>query len=164
MAVDMFLKLVGPQGWIKGESQASGHSGEIEILSWSWGETNSQGTEQGGIIAIRDFNFTKRLDFSSPPLMKFCFTGQPLQGDATNPAGLLTVRKAGEKPVDYIKVTFTDILVSSYQGGGHGGAVPTDEFSLNFAKMHFSYYKIRADGSLSSPISAEIINGGRPGA
>ena len=35
--VDFFLKVDG----IEGESQDSKHKGEIEVVSWSWGETNA---------------------------------------------------------------------------------------------------------------------------
>ena len=36
-AVDMFIKIEGVQG----ESKAAAHEGQIEVLSWSWGETNA---------------------------------------------------------------------------------------------------------------------------
>ena len=35
-AVDYFLKIAG----IDGESTADGHKGEIDLESWSWGESN----------------------------------------------------------------------------------------------------------------------------
>lgn len=44
MAVDMFLKLEG----ISGESKDSSHKGEIDILAWSWGMTNSGTAHVGG--------------------------------------------------------------------------------------------------------------------
>jgi type VI secretion system secreted protein Hcp len=37
MAVDMFLKLDG----VNGESKDKVHGKEIDVLSWSWGMTNS---------------------------------------------------------------------------------------------------------------------------
>ena len=37
MAVDMYLKLTG----IDGESSDSTHAGEIDVLAWSWGASQS---------------------------------------------------------------------------------------------------------------------------
>jgi type VI secretion system secreted protein Hcp len=144
MAVDMFLKLID----IKGEATATGHLGEIEILSWSWGETNSLGS--GGERVVQDFHFTKMLDKSSPQLMLACSMGNALKSDQNGNSAYLYVRKAGgDKQIEFIVVTFTDVLVSSYLNGGHaGGAVPTDQFSLNFAKFRFAYRTVNRDGSV----------------
>jgi type VI secretion system secreted protein Hcp len=152
MAVDMFLKFID----IKGESTDSKHPGEIEILSWSWGETNT--LSSGGERLIQDFHFTKKVDMSSPKLMLACAIGKMLTEDSNGHAGFLYVRKAGaDQQVDYIKVTFDDVLVSSYVGGGHAGsALPTDQFSLNFAKIRFEYHKVNRDGSLGPAIFAVI--------
>ena len=50
----------------------------------------------------------------------------------------------------------SDVLVSSYQSGGHSGGelIPTDQFSLNFAKITFEYYPQDAKGKLGSPEKA----------
>ena len=54
MAVDMFLKLWGaqafPGGLIRGESKDHDHKDEIDIMSWSWGMTQSGGHHQGGAM------------------------------------------------------------------------------------------------------------------
>ena len=49
-------------------------------------------------------------------------------------------------------ITLSDILVTSYQIGGSSGAVPTDSFSLNFAKIEFEYKPQNADGSLGAAV------------
>jgi type VI secretion system secreted protein Hcp len=55
MAVDMFLKVDG----IEGESQDEKHAKEIDVLSWSWGMSQS-GTSHmgggggGGKVAVQD--------------------------------------------------------------------------------------------------------------
>ncbi len=66
MAVDVFLKLEG----IKGESSDSTHKEEIEILSYSWGisQTGTMAYGGGGGAGKADFSdisLMKRLD-SSP--------------------------------------------------------------------------------------------------
>ena len=44
MAVDMFLKMDG----IKGESVDDKHKDEIDVLSWSWGMSQSGSAHMGG--------------------------------------------------------------------------------------------------------------------
>src|SRR4051794_31511408 len=76
MAVDMFMKIDD----IKGESSDGSHKDEIEVLSWSWGMSQS-GTAQSGTgggagkVNVQDLSFTKYVDKSSPNLMKLCCTG-----------------------------------------------------------------------------------------
>lgn len=143
MAVDMFLKLDG----IKGESKDHKHSGEIDIYSFSWGlsQTGSMHVGGGGgagKVSVHDVSITKRLDKASCDLMLLCCNGKHIK------EGLVTVRKAGEKPVEYLKIKLTDILVSSVQPGGSGGADDVMEsLSLNFAKFEVEYYEQKADGS-----------------
>jgi type VI secretion system secreted protein Hcp len=136
-AVDYFLKLDG----IPGESHKDGHKDEIDIESWSWGETQA-GTGHGtgghgaGKVVMQDFHFVMQINKASPKLLLACATGEHIK-DA-----VLTCRKAGGKQETFLKVKFTDLLVSSYQtgGSGHSDIVPTDQISINFAKIEFEYY------------------------
>ena len=63
MASDIFAKI----GDIKGESPDDKHKGEIEVLSWSWGVTQSGTMAHGGgggegKANFNDFNFTHHID------------------------------------------------------------------------------------------------------
>lgn len=145
MAVDYFLKMDG----IQGESQDAKHKGEIEIESFSWGLSQTGtlafgGGAGAGKVQFQDFHFTTRVSKASPSLMLGCATGQHIK------EGTLIARKAGGDQVEFIKITLSDILVSSYQSGGSSGseALPTDQFSLNFAKVDFAYYPQRPDGTV----------------
>jgi len=136
MAVDFFLKLEG----INGESKDSKHKDAIDILSWSWGVTQTGTVHLGGGAGAgkanaQDLSFTKYVDLSSPVLARFCASGKHIaKGD-------FYVRKAGDKPLEYIKIKLTDVLVSSYQTGGSGGDERIMEsFSLNFAKIEYQYF------------------------
>jgi type VI secretion system secreted protein Hcp len=142
MAVDMFLKLDG----IKGESKDHKHKDEIHIESFSWGlsQTGAHGAGGGGgagKVNVHDISITKFLDKSSPDLMLHCCNGKHI------PNGLVTVRKAGDKPLEYMKIKLQDILVSSVQHAGHGGDLLTESLSLNFAKFHIEYQEQKSDGS-----------------
>ena len=144
-AVDYFLKLKG----IDGESADAKHKGEIDIESWSWGESQTGtghfgGGSGAGKVSMQDFHFVMKVNKSSPKLMLACASGEHI------PDALLTCRKAGKDQQEFLKIKFTDILVSSYQtgGSGHSDVVPTDQISLNYAKIEFEYKEQKADGSL----------------
>ena len=135
MAVDMFLKMDG----IKGEAQDSKHKDSIDILAWSWGLSNSGTSHVGGGSGsgkanFQDISCTKYIDFSSTFLMTHCATGKHIK------ECILTVRKAGETPLEYIKMTMTDCLVTSLSTGGSGGEDRlTENLSINFAKVNIVY-------------------------
>jgi len=151
-AVDYFLKIDG----IEGESTAAGHTKEIELESWSWGETQigtsgRTGTGSGaGKVSMQDFHFVMKANKASPKLMLACASGQHIK------EGLLVCRKAGGKQEEFLKVKMSDLLISSYQTGGsaHGDVVPTDQISFNFSKIEFEYKPQKPDGSLDSPMNA----------
>ncbi|WP_406694163.1 type VI secretion system tube protein Hcp [Singulisphaera sp. Ch08] len=135
MAVDMFLKITD----VKGESKDKGHAGEIEIESFSWGASqlgaSSHGTGAGaGKVSMNDFHFVMRNNSASPNLFLFCANGKHLK------EAKLTCRKAGGTQQNFMIVTLSDVLVSSYQtGGSQGGEVPMDQISLNYSKVELDY-------------------------
>jgi type VI secretion system secreted protein Hcp len=136
MAGDMFLMLDG----IKGESADDKHKGEIDIESFSWGLSQSGSGHRGsgsgtGKVDISDISIMKRVDKASPTLMLACANGKHIV------KGKLTVRKAGENPLDYLTIDLDSILVSSYQlSGSDGGGTPTESVSLNFVKVKTEYW------------------------
>ena len=150
-AVDYFLKLEG----IEGESQDKTHKGEIQLESWSWGETNagSHGTGSGGgagKVSMQDFHFVMKVNKASPKLFLACATGEHIK------KAVLTCRKAGGEQQEFLKVNFTDLLVSSYQTGGSGGSdvIPMDQISLNFVKIEVEYKVQNEKGQTTSPVKA----------
>jgi len=143
MAVDMFLKLDG----VKGESKDHKHKDEIDIQSFSWGHSQT-GTFGGGggggagKVSVHDISVSKFMDKASTVLMNYCCSGKHI------PSGLITVRKAGEKPLEYLKIKLTDIIISSVQHAGHGGGdLLSESLTLNFAKYHVEYQEQQPDGS-----------------
>lgn len=149
--VDYFLKLDG----IDGESPDSKHKGDIEISSFSWGasQSGSHGSGGGGgagKVSVQDFHFVMGLNKASPKLFLACATGEHIK------KAVLVCRKAGTEQREYLKVTMSDLLVSSYQTGGSagGGPAPTDQISLNFAKIEFEYKEQKPDGSLGGAIKS----------
>lgn len=150
MAADMFLKLDG----IPGESQDDKHSGEIEIDSFSWGvsqeATLGRGTGGGaGKVNVSELNVMKKTDKASPILFLHCANGKHI------PSALLTVRKAGEQPLEYYKVKMTDVMVSGLQmSGSNGGGIPMESVSLNFSKIEYEYTPQSAKGTGEGAVKA----------
>jgi type VI secretion system secreted protein Hcp len=155
--MDMFLNLGAK---IKGESKDSVHKGEIDILAWSWGMSNSGTTHMGGgggagKANFQDISVTKYIDKASCPIMAACAAGDHID------EAKLIVRKAGGTPVEYLVITLTECLVSSYSTGGSGGEDRlTENVTLNFAKAAIEY-KIqdekgqgKADGNFTWDIAA----------
>lgn len=148
---DFFLKIDG----IDGESADAKHSGEIDLLSWSWGETQS-GTASGGggggagKVSMQDFHFVMTVNKATPKLIQACAGGDHIK------SAILTCRKAGGEQEEYLKYTFTDLLISSYQTGGSGGSgvIPTEQISFNYSKVEVEYKEQKADGTLGGAIKA----------
>ena len=151
MAVDYFLNL----GTVEGESADHKHKGEIDLQSWSFGATNAGSFSMGGgggagKVSMQDFHFVMRTSKASPKLMLACATGEHIK------KAVLVSRKAGTEQQEFLKVTMSDVLVSSYQTGGsaNGGDFSTDQISLNFAKIEVEYKEQKPDGSLGGAIKA----------
>ena len=142
-AVDMFIKI----DTIDGESTDKTHGKEIDVLSWSWGASQSGSMAMGGgggagKVSMQDFTFTKSLDKSSPKLFEALATGQHLK------EAKLVLRGAGGSQVEYLVITLSDVLVSSYStGGSSGDDRPTESVSFNFAQIKMSYVEQDAKGS-----------------
>jgi type VI secretion system secreted protein Hcp len=143
MAADMFLKLEG----VDGESKDDSHKKEIDVLSWSWGAAQSGtghvgGGSGAGKVSVQDLSVTKYVDSASHLLLLDCCNGQHIK------KGTLVVRKAGATPLEYIKLTMEDIIVSNVHTGGSGGEDRlTETITLNFSKFKYEYTPQKADGS-----------------
>ena len=150
MAVDIFLKLDG----IEGEARDDKHQKEIDVLSWSWGMSQSGTAHMGsgagsGKVAVQDLHITKFIDKASPNLMKYCCNGKHIT------KGTLVVRKAGENPLEYLKLDLEEIIVTSVTTGGTGSEDRlTENVSLNFAKFTHIYTPQSASGAAEGKVEA----------
>ncbi|HEY3194165.1 MAG TPA: type VI secretion system tube protein Hcp [Candidatus Dormibacteraeota bacterium] len=137
MAVDIFMKI----GDIKGESRDKTHPGEIELLSFSWGETNvgahsATGGAGAGKVSMQDFHFTATVSKASPKLMLACASGQHI------PTAQITLRKAGAEEqggFEFLFFKLSNVIVSSFQTGGNNEVLPVDSASLAFQKIQVEY-------------------------
>jgi type VI secretion system secreted protein Hcp len=148
---DCFLKIEG----IEGESADAKHKGEIQLESFSWSEhqtgTAAHGSGLGaGKVAMQDFHITKKVDKASPKLMLACADGEHIT------KATLVCRKAGKDQQEFMKYTFSDVLVSSYSIGASasGDHVPMEQVSMNYAKIEIEYKEQKADGTLGGTTKA----------
>ena len=135
MAIDSFLKL----GTLKGESVVKGFEDQIQLLSWGWGmtQTGTTHTASGGgagKVDVSDLQISKHVDAASPMLALACCKGTHYD------SATLTMRKAGGTALEYVTITLTDLIVTSYSvSEGGGGDLLTDTVTLNFAKFKYSF-------------------------
>jgi type VI secretion system secreted protein Hcp len=145
-AVDMFLNF--PDSDLDGESLDRDHQNEIDVLAWSWDLSTEDGTKSAQQIVVKDLSVTKYVDSATPAIIMKSLLGENL-GRA-----VLTVRKAGETPLEYIILTFSDVTVSSYSTGGSEGEDRLREnITLKFSSLTGVYVPQREDGSPGAAIS-----------
>ena len=150
MASDIFAKI----GDIKGETTDDKHKDEIDVLSYSWGVSQTGtfafgGGAGAGKAQFNDFNFTTNVSKASPALFLACASGTHIK-EAT-----ISVRKKGENPQDYLILKMTDVMISSYNAAGSsGGDRPTESINMAFAKIEFTYKTQKENGGLGESFTA----------
>lgn len=147
--LDLFLKLDG----VEGECQDSRHKGELQILSFSKTVNHAVGGGSNagdrGLSTWQDAVFTMRIDKGFPKLFEACVIGFRFS------KVLLTFRKAGKEQQEFLKITFSDVLISSMTLEGKPlGEVPLPvvHFAFNFARIEEEYRVQKDDGSLGGAV------------
>lgn len=142
MAVDMFLKIAE----VPGESADSVHAKDIDVLSWEFGVT------QSGTMHIATGGGSGKANFSDMRVHKWVDSathtlfGSVSDGRSFKKAELFIRKAAGKAPLEYLIITMTDLIVTSYQTGGtQSDDRLTETVMLNFAKVKFSYKPQKAD-------------------
>lgn len=127
---DMFLKVAG----VTGEAGDSSHKGEIEVLSWSWGQDapTTQAGQATGRASMSELSVVKRVDVATPVLMSY-LRQHKLAATAT-----LTVRKAGTTPLEYFKMEMTNVRVTALVTDTQGPEL-VDRVRLGFTKIKVTY-------------------------
>ena len=102
---------------------------------------------------MQDFHFTMKINKATPQLILACAEGRHIK------SAVLTCRKAGTEQQEFLKYTFTDILISSYQTGGtgQGDVVPIEQVSFNYSQVRCEYAPQKPDGSLEAYSAAGWI-------
>lgn len=154
-STDYFLKIDG----IDGESEDKNHSKEIDVLSYSFGASNTGTSSYGGgagsgKVNMQDFHFTMKHNKASALLFLACANGKVI------PKAVLSLRKptgdGGQK--EFLVYTFSDLMISSYSSGGQGSGdpIPTESISFNFVKIEMGY---KPQNTKTGALDPEIKHG-----
>ena len=142
MAVDYFLKLDG----VPGESVDAKHKGEIDLVAFSWGVSQAGSSAPGGgggagKAIFDDLLVVARTSKASPKLWLACANGQHVK------TAVLTCRKgSGKSQVEFLKITLSDVTITSYEIDGSAEELPLDQVALVFAKVEMVYTAVDATG------------------
>ncbi len=150
MQADLFLKL----GQVKGESVDIQHAGEMELLSARWGMQVGVAVSSGvlaptGRAEVKTLRVEKRIDRASPTLHAQTCIGQLYD------TMVLTKRKSGLVPLEYLRITFKDVIVSDIDislGVGDGGDLECITFA--FSEFREEYRPQNSDGTGGASVAA----------
>jgi type VI secretion system secreted protein Hcp len=159
--VDMFLRLESARaGPVKGEAQDAEHGGEIDVVDWSWGMDTAGGMGGKGAglkSALKELRIVKRVDAASTGLMSVMRTNDLVK------KAVLTVRKAGSRPVDYFIVTVENGRITQYEvaSDSAAGVAMTERIALAFERITVEYRMQDEKGGRKggSTFSAEVHSG-----
>ena len=132
MAMSMYVQM----GDIKGESVESNHKDWIDVLSWTWGmtQTGSGHTGTGNStakVSVRDVSFTKYVDKATPNLIKQCCSGKAI--------GAVTLASNKSQGWDYLVLEMKEVLISSVTSGGTG----QDERLIETVTLNFKSFTVK---------------------
>jgi type VI secretion system secreted protein Hcp len=144
----MFLSVTGAKhGQITGEAQDEKHKNEVEVIAWSWGMQGKASLGGGvatGKATMRELRIVKRVDKASTALMSALRSNEPIK------EALLTVRKAGKKPLEYLKIKIEDgrvvTLDIEVDNTSSSGAL-LEKVAFSFNKISIEYTPQGPDGN-----------------
>lgn len=150
MSQDIFIKIDG----IEGESQDAQHRGEIEVLSWDWGCVQHSNMHHGsgggaGKATVDDFSFEHYIDRSSPNLLSYCLSGKHIKNIK------FVIRKAGGDPLEYLTITFTDVIITRINTSGSSADDnrAKERVAFSFTAVTEDYIMQNAEGTKSGAVS-----------
>jgi type VI secretion system secreted protein Hcp len=150
VAFDIFLKLTDSANvLIKGESAVKGHENEIEVQSFSWGESRD-----AGVTDPQEIAFVTPVSVASPTIARLCADGTPLG------SGELSLSAASIKGTtsEVLMIKLATVTLGSYQlGAAETDPAMTDRFTLAFEKMEITKRRQNPDGSIGAGVT-ETIN------
>lgn len=155
MKPSMFIKIENHPG----ESEDEDHKGWIDILSWSFGMSQSANAHMGGggghaQASVQDISIVKFVDKSTPALMHSSLSGKHIPSAELHCTKATGEDKGGALP--YMVIKMNDVIISSVSTGGSGGEDRmTENISLNFAKFDYQYTVQTAAGGKGSKPKVE---------
>jgi type VI secretion system Hcp family effector len=139
---DIFMLMSG----VAGESTAPGHTGWMNVYSMSHGLSRTPPTNANH----QEVNFTKRADSASPLLYDRVNKGTVI------PNVQIEFNRSSPSFVQFYKINLTAVQISSvYTGASMGGGDISENVSLFYEQIAWSYTQVDAPGS---PVSTATWN------
>ena len=143
MAFDIFLKLAG----LPGDAITKGHEDEIDVQSFSWGESRD-----GTTADPQEMAFVTPLSKASPVIAKHCAEGTPI-ASAEISVNTGSLKLAGE----LLMIKLAGITVGSYQlGVADTDPAFNDRFTLAFQSVTVTKRQGSATGAIGGATSVDI--------
>ena len=141
----LFIKFDG----VDGEANDKDHKAWSDLLSMSWGlhRAGSGATGQSrrrGVATVEDVVCTKEYDKASPKLAESVCLGKVFPKVEIHD----TTTYGDGARATFLKYELKHVMVTSQNisAAGHGDAVPTESFSLNFEEVKQTYVEYDAKG------------------
>lgn len=145
-SIDTHIKFAG----VEGESPHQDHKGGIEVLSWTWGASNSSSQAGGGSGSGKavpgELHFTHFYDKASPILGKYCIAGRHFD-EVT-----MTARKAGDGQMDFLVVKMKEVFITTIQPSGCSGGDIVEHVSCSYKQIDFVYKAQDEQGGLGGEV------------
>lgn len=143
-----FIKMDG----VRGEATAEGHVGEIPVLAFELGAkhsaapSKSESGAQKTKVTAGDLKFLAHTSSASPQLfVKHAY------GTMIDKVEVTLVKPIGPDKLEYLTITLTDVMVSSYQASVEPGEQEAvDKVTLNYRKIEFEYTSTTKDHKLGT--------------
>ncbi len=143
-AFDIFMDIDG----IAGESTKPLHKGSIEVMSWSWGVSQTSAGALGREL-VGQATLIKRIDKATPLLLKRLVDGTALP--------LVTVQLTRADGQTFLKYELKDVMISSISHGGDldGDGLPDETIALVLGGARLTYTQFDTAGKVIGQTSAE---------
>ncbi len=133
---------------IPGESTDSDHKGWVEVTSWAQGihqPSSAVASTSGGHAAERcehvPMMFTKDVDKASVYLWEACSAAYAYDVE------IQFFRASGTVRTNYLTIKLSNAIISSVQTHVASEGLPTETFSLKYAKIVWTHRGSHVDGS-----------------
>jgi type VI secretion system secreted protein Hcp len=142
MGADFLLEIDG----ITGDSDRRGHEGAIEVLSWSWGVSATQGPPGGGggggagRPEFDELQVVTTISAASPELVESCATGRHHR------KAVLIGLKSGEVEAEFLRYELGDVTITNVEHGDNDDDLPVEELAFAYGAFTITFTAETADG------------------
>lgn len=133
--------------WIDGmpgEGMTKGHEDWIDAVSITIEVDRGL---SGGKVNSGTLVLSKYLDKATPQLGQYCTSGQQIKEVR------IELVKGGEDSLNYMVYRLQNVTVASVRAQAKAGEYPTEEVTLRFASITWTYTPQQATGSPDAPIT-----------